>query len=220
MGIERRLSEFRRKQIVGHVDPHLLDDEEVVDWARALNPETKGKGFVYLTDDRFLVAWRDENQEAAVVDLKEVTSWGLKEDDPGPLLCVEGGDEKLFVQFRTGSRSMSESARQFIENLARLMPESAEKPEGYGDEVDLSAAPAPRSAWSHARRITVTVLGVAMIIAAPLIAFFPGPWSILLVLAGLALLATEYEWAEDAQDWMRQRYRQARDAIRARRERK
>lgn len=48
---------------------------------------------------------------------------------------------------------------------------------------------------SLTRRILIDIAGFGMIIAAPLLGWLPGPGGIPLFLGGLALLATNHEWA-------------------------
>lgn len=222
MGLIRRLSDMRRQQIIGHVDPHLLDEEEVVDWARSRHPHNKKKGFVYLTDDRFLVVWRGGSEEESdVLDLNQVRSWGL-ENEVGrqPVLCVDGGGEPLYIELQTATPAMTEGARQFIRNLAALVPDNVGPPadaERFRADPNIELLPHKRSVADLTKRIIVTVLGAAMIIGAILIIPLPGPWSILVTIGGLAILASEYDWAEDALDWAKTKYQAAKDKIRARR---
>ena len=74
-----------------------------------------------------------------------------------------------------------------------------------------------KTVGKHTRRAIVTIIGLCLIVIAFLIGWIPGPWSIPLVIAGLAVLATEYDWAEDFLTWSRQRYERARAKFRARR---
>ncbi len=63
------------------------------------------------------------------------------------------------------------------------------------------------------RRILVTIGGVVMIVVAMLIIPLPGPWSILLTIAGLALLSSEYDWAQDILVWVKKKYEAAKEKI-------
>jgi Putative transmembrane protein (PGPGW) len=222
VGLIRRLSDIRRQQIISHVDPHLMDEEKVLDWARSRHPHSKKKGFAYVTDDRFFVVWRGgSDTDVEVVDLTQVESWGLEnEDGKPPVLCVKTSDVSLYVELRTASPSMTEGARAFVRNLARLVPRAAGPPdaeERFKAQTDVELLPHKRSASELTKRILVTILGGLLIIGAPLIAIVPGPWSILLVIAGLAILASEYDWAEDALDWAKNKYQKAKEKIKARR---
>lgn len=65
------------------------------------------------------------------------------------------------------------------------------------------------------KRIAVTLLGFGLVAAGLLMLVLPGP-GILVVLAGLAVLATEYAWARYALDETKRRARKAGDKIRRR----
>jgi predicted DNA repair protein MutK len=67
------------------------------------------------------------------------------------------------------------------------------------------------------RRLLVTVLGVTLVLAGfagIVLPLLPGP---LLIIGGLAVLATEYVWARRALDMARRRANQARASVRKRR---
>lgn len=66
------------------------------------------------------------------------------------------------------------------------------------------------------RRVVVTLIGVCLVMAGVVMMVTPGPgW--LGVVAGLAVLSTEYVWARVALEKARQRARQTRDRVRERR---
>jgi hypothetical protein len=44
----------------------------------------------------------------------------------------------------------------------------------------------------------------------------PGPWSFILTIGGLAVLAREYDWAKDLLEWTKDRFDAAKDKIRGR----
>ncbi|MDQ3943576.1 MAG: hypothetical protein M3357_00160 [Actinomycetota bacterium] len=70
------------------------------------------------------------------------------------------------------------------------------------------------------RRVAVTVVGLALVVAGlagVVLPLLPGP---LLLIGGLGVLATEYVWARRALDVTRRRASQARDKVRRRRARK
>lgn len=61
------------------------------------------------------------------------------------------------------------------------------------------------------KRIAVSLIGFALIAAGLALIIFPGPWTIPLIIAGLAVLATEYVWARRALDETKKRAGQAKD---------
>jgi len=91
-----------------------------------------------------------------------------------------------------------------------------ERPEAFRSQ-ELRVERERRTVGKHTRRAIVTIIGLCLIVIAFLIGWIPGPWSIPLVIAGLAVLATEYDWAEDFLTWSRTRYERTRDKLKARR---
>ena len=82
-------------------------------------------------------------------------------------------------------------------------PVAHEPPDRLAWRVRVKAHPVLR-AWF---RVGVAVLGSAMIIAAPLAGWLPGPGGIPLFLMGLALLATEFLWAKRLHKYLLRRLR-------------
>ena len=64
------------------------------------------------------------------------------------------------------------------------------------------------------KRIVVFVVGVALVLLGIALIPLPGPFSIPLMIAGLAVLATEYVWAEKMLDTVKERAKQASDVAR------
>lgn len=63
------------------------------------------------------------------------------------------------------------------------------------------------------KRIAVFVVGVALVLLGIALIPLPGPFSIPLMVAGLAVLATEYVWAEKMLDTVKERTAQATDLV-------
>jgi uncharacterized protein (TIGR02611 family) len=66
-----------------------------------------------------------------------------------------------------------------------------------------------------ARRIGILVVGLVLLAAGVLMLVLPGP-GLLVTMAGLALLATEYEWARRLLVRLRQHARRITDQVRRR----
>lgn len=73
-----------------------------------------------------------------------------------------------------------------------------ERPDRLRWRARLKANPAGRR-WF---RIGVAVFGFALIVAAPLTGWIPGPGGIPLFLAGLAVLSSEFLWAKSINAWL------------------
>ncbi len=67
------------------------------------------------------------------------------------------------------------------------------------------------------KRIAVTVAGFVLLIVAALIIPVPGPWSILLAIVALSILASEYVWARRTLAYAKRKAEQVRGAVLQRR---
>lgn len=67
------------------------------------------------------------------------------------------------------------------------------------------------TAWilKSSKTIAITVIGFAFLLLGIALIPLPGPWTIPLVLLGLAILGTEYAWARRALDETKKRARKA-----------
>ncbi|TMB42228.1 MAG: hypothetical protein E6J58_02075 [Deltaproteobacteria bacterium] len=70
-----------------------------------------------------------------------------------------------------------------------------------------------RGLYAGARRIAVIVAGTVLLLVGIALLVLPGP-GIPLVLAGLALLATQFSWARRTLDWTRARAQTAASTVR------
>jgi uncharacterized protein (TIGR02611 family) len=70
--------------------------------------------------------------------------------------------------------------------------------------------------FRSSKRIAVFVIGVALVLLGIALIPLPGPFSIPLMLAGLAVLATEFVWAERMLDQVKDKTKQAGDVVKRR----
>jgi hypothetical protein len=223
----KKLSEQREKLIVSQAEPYLADDEEVLFWTRARPFEGRGDGFVFLSRRRVVVHWTGRTDAPGSFEWGDIHSWGVSaESIGGPVLAIETDDGSVcFVQLRVDTPAMAEYVGKFIENFASLAPtprRDLSEGEHIGDFQAVESVDVPlhpRGMTEKVKRSVVTVVGLSMILFAVLIIPLPGPWSILISIAGFALLASEYDWAKDALGWMRKQYQDAKEKLRARRQR-
>jgi uncharacterized protein (TIGR02611 family) len=73
-----------------------------------------------------------------------------------------------------------------------------------------------RFIMQNGKRIAVTVVGGILLVAGLVFLVLPGP-GFVLILAGLAILATEYVWAQRALNFAKDKARRATDRVRRRR---
>jgi uncharacterized protein (TIGR02611 family) len=224
MGFLDRLAEQRLSQITSHAREYLDSDEHIRRWVRAKNPDGRGEGFIYLTEKHCVIHWRGRPEAPGAIALQDITSWGVaRETSGGPILGIEANQLILFVQLPVSTRAMAEHATAFITEFAQWAPAPAgEFTHGShlgafqtDAEIEVEGKPKPLSA--HARRVAVTVLGLTLILLGIAIIPLPGPWSFIINISGLAILASEYDWAKDALDWVRGKYRTVANKIKSRR---
>lgn len=224
MGLLRKLADFRERQIIEHAEPFLDQGETVLAWVRTTKPHKSSRGFMFVTDKRVVVSWSkvgpDENQG---VTWDEIRAWGLASDGGrGPLFAIETETRTHKAHILVGTDGMVDKANEFLVHFVDKAP-SVDRPlSGVSDpssyqtrEVHLQRE--RKTVGKHTRRAIVTIIGLCLIVFAFLIGWIPGPWSIPLVIAGLAVLATEYDWADDFLTWARQRYAKTKAKLRARR---
>ena len=223
----RRIAEQRQRVILAQAARYLDPGEEVVHWVRAKQVDGRAEGFVFLTPRRCIIHWTGKG-EASPGDFpwEGITAWGVRSDvHGGPVLAVQNADESCFVQLRATTPAMAEDVAGFVKGFADRAPwprETIVPPQHLEGPFEATAAPEVlehrRSITEHTRRILVTVLGVALIVGAIVIIPLPGPWSFVVTIAGLAILASEYDWARDALAWSKERYKAMSNKIKARRQ--
>ena len=215
-----KLSETRRKQILGYVESHLEPDEAIVQWGRVRHPERKSQGFLFLTSLRCIIRWRDED-EVRAYPWVAITAWGVNKDATrGPILSIETASDEESAQLQIGSKALALGAGRVVRAFARLAPKEALNVKVAGHhridpEADLVVEKEKLSPPALARRIAIGVVGVAVLLLALAIIPLPGPWSFILVIAAFALLAREFDWAEDTLDWIKDKYEKAKQKVRS-----
>lgn len=215
-----RLSETRRKQILSNVESHLDEGEAIVSWGRVRHPDRNSQGFLFLTSLRCIIRWRDEGAVRSY-PWAQITAWGVNKDaSRGPILSIETAEGEESAQLQIGSKALALGAGRVVRAFARLAPKEASNVKvadhrRIDPEAPLVVQKEKLSPPALARRIAIGVAGVAFLIVALLIIPLPGPWSFLLVIAGFALLAREFDWAEDTLDWIKDKYEKAKQKVRS-----
>lgn len=64
----------------------------------------------------------------------------------------------------------------------------------------------------NGKRIAITIVGIVLVLGGLVLLVLPGPGVVLLI-AGLAVLATEYVWAQRMLNYARQKATQAKDKV-------
>ena len=90
--------------------------------------------------------------------------------------------------------------------------------EGTFELVESIDLPKHSMTWGEkAKRIAITVIGATLVVGGIVLTPLPGPWSLPIVIGGLAVLSQEYDWAKDAREWVRSKSKQVAAKLRARR---
>ena len=223
MGLLRKVSEYRERQILEHADPCLEDGEQVTHWVRVREPGKRASGVMYITPRRCIFYWSGWSSEPTAVTWEEIRSWGVDRDrHRGPVLGIETKDSTIFVQILVGTDGLVSNANAFLERFGDIAPmpvaplAESTHPQDYKAARSLRVSKEKKSVASHTRRIVVTIIGLLLVAVGIVLLVVPGP-GILVVLAGLAVLGSEYDWAQDALAWARKRVRRTTQKLKARR---
>jgi uncharacterized protein (TIGR02611 family) len=200
--MERR--RLRERLVLSQIHPHLDADEQVVQWAHVHAVSGRRQGVLACTRQRCVVHWVGD-AGYVVFRWEDLRAWHVERPAADrPVLELIGAEDHVAVEFRVSSKPRLRKASAVFDTVASLAPPDAHGTGWETGELPLQI-PAARRGWrGHTRRIVVTIAGlfvilVGLLFASPLV---PGPGA-LTVLAGLALLASEFDWAKDLQHWLR-----------------
>lgn len=195
----------------------LPPGEELLAWMHVLGPEGR-RGILVLTADRCICHWPQRTD--VVIPWVAVTGSQLEAGVPGELnLVLEAATGRIAVRLAATSLGQLRKTARVLRIVGELTPSGM-----LDDVVDQATAEFPvlsRGVRGHVRRVVVTTAGLLLLLVGLLFAspFLPGP-GILTILAGLALLASEYDWAKDLHHWTRSSFERLRRRLQARREAK
>jgi hypothetical protein len=117
---------------------------------------------------------------------------------------------------------MADRIAEFVEEFAGHVPFAREpmnlaSPDGpFEPLTDVHVPDHRMSVADKAKRVGVTALGATLVLGGLILTPLPGPWSFPIVIAGLAVLAQEYDWAKDAREWVRAKSKAVANKIRRR----
>lgn len=223
MDIVRRISEQRERHILSLALSHLEPDETVEHWVRIRPQSGRHEGYAFATQKRCLLVWASANDvDHGDVHWDDVVSWGISSRVSGPAVLLETDIESRVFRIPVRTPRTAEKVRSFLDYLRRQAPESRGDPRGDGAleefRADVPERVEPqRLDWKgQGRRVAITAFGFLALIVGLLMLVLPGP-GILVTLLGLALLATEHDWATDLLTWARRRLKDTTAKLRDRR---
>ncbi len=199
----RAVRRFRERLVLGQVRHGLDGDEHVRAWTHAKVPETRAPGLLVVTNHRCLLHIASSSIPDVETSLNELSSFKLDRRDPERVqvrLCagIEESEE-VTVELSLTDRKRSRSVGSVLGELTR---HRVRAPESFDAGLTSPLPPMQRKARHHARRVWVTILGVLVLMVSAVFAspIVPGPGALTAV-AGIAILAREYEWARDLHVW-------------------
>jgi len=198
----RLLRRFRERLVLGHVRRDLEDGEEIQAWTHANVPGLRAPGLLVVTTRRCLLHVASSSIPDVSTPLTRLSGFKLDRRNPERVrvrLCGEADAEEVAVELSLTDRVRSRSVGRVLSALTRAQVAA---PETFNAELTSPLPPMQRRARHHARRVWITLLGIIVLLVSALFAspFFPGPGALTAV-AGIAILAREYEWARDLHVW-------------------
>ncbi|MGH2749448.1 MAG: PGPGW domain-containing protein [Actinomycetota bacterium] len=226
MGLLHWIHEQREKLILGNAYHLLEPDEDVVQWVRIGDATSRREGFAFVTSRQVIIHWNGRRADITNFRWENVTSWAVNvQGSQGPELAVQGADFEVNIKLPTDTHATAERVADFLRRFARHAPKSERHPTNAGETTrtdwrsdgDVEVAKVPRTPLEMTRRILVTFVGVTIFVIGIIIIPLPGPWSFPVNLLGLAILASEYDWAKDGRMWTMKQYARAKAEIQRRR---
>jgi uncharacterized protein (TIGR02611 family) len=200
----RPVERLRERLVLGPVQA-AVGDEEILRWGHVQGPQDGRHGLLGLTKRCAVVHWFSRDQRDVVVPWEVVTACDVRPGNPsGPVLTLRSDGGEVAVKLPVTTKARARKAAALLDLVAELATEAhspaLDAPGGYRVQAER------RGLRGYTRRVGVSIAGVLLILLGVVFAspFLPGP-GILTVLAGLALLATEYDWAREISHWMKGR---------------
>lgn len=191
---------LRERLVLGPIRRALLEGEAVVAWTHASLPEVRAPGVLVVTDHHCVLHVATEAIPDIWTPLSELASFHLDRRDPEVVrVRVFGDGHQLDVELSLTDRLRSRSVGRV---LSALTLRRIAGPDSFDPSLTSPLPPMVRGVRQHARRVWVTTLGVLVLLIAAAFTtpVVPGPGALTAV-AGIAILAREYEWARDLHVW-------------------
>jgi uncharacterized protein (TIGR02611 family) len=109
-----------------------------------------------------------------------------------------------------GDEPQEVDASEFVEELEATQPELVHRWHDHPTVVPIKVV--GRFIGRNGKRVAVTIGGFAVVLAGAAMLVLPGP-GIVVIIAGLAILATEYVWAQRLLRIAKEKANQAKDVI-------
>ena len=209
------IARFRERLVLGHVRRGLYGGEQVLAWSHARVPLVRAPAVLVVTDHRCVVHVASTSVADVETPLGSLLRFELDRATPEKVgVRLAGDGEEVVAELSLTSRARSRAAGRVLSELTR---QNVGAPETFDPSKTSPLPPVPRGMKDHARRVWVTVVGVLVMVLSLAFAspFLPGPGALTAV-AGIAILAREYEWARDVHVWASRQAERFIDWMRAR----
>jgi uncharacterized protein (TIGR02611 family) len=196
----RRVVRFRERLVLGPILRYLDGDEDVLAWTHASIPGSRAPGVLIVTNHHLYLHAATMAIADVSTPLARLSGFKLnRRNDELVRVLVSGDDGEVEVELSLSNRVRSRSVGRV---LSELTYQRVAAPATFNPDMTSPLPPMARTARHHARRAWITVLGVLVLMVSAAFAspFVPGPGALTAV-AGIAILAREYEWARDLHVW-------------------
>ena len=196
----RRIRRFRERLVLGTIIRHLDGDEYILAWTHASLPDIRAPGVLVVTNHHVLLHVANSSVPDISAQLSELSAFTLTRRSAEVVrVRLSGEYHRVDVELSLTNRVRSRSVGRVLSELTR---HQVTAPDSFDAELTSPLPPMVRHFRHHARRVWITLLGVVVLLMSAAFAspFVPGPGSLTAV-AGIAILAREYEWARDLHVW-------------------
>ncbi len=194
------VARFREGLVLGPLRSEFDGDESLQAWAHAKVPGVRAPAVLVVTDHRCLLHIASPSVADTHTQLGSLVRFELDRATPETVgVRLNGDGEEVVAELSLTTRARSRAAGRVLSALVR---QNVGAPATFDPSKTSPLPPVPRGVKDHARRIWVTVVGVMVLLVSLAFAspFVPGPGALTGV-AGIAILAREYEWARDVHVW-------------------
>lgn len=191
---------FRHRLVLGPILRYLHGGERILAWTHAKVPSVRAPAVLVVTNHHLLLHVASSEIPDISAPLIQLNSFELDRPDPEHVrVRLRGDGHEVDVELSLTNRRRSRSVGAVLSTLTRF---KVAGPDGFDPKLTSPLPPMPRKLRHHARRVWITTVGVLVLLLGLVFAtpFVPGPGA-LTVVAGIAILAREYDWARDLHFW-------------------
>lgn len=195
----KAIRRLRERLVLGPIVRYLDGDDEVLAWTHASIPGTKAPGVLAVTRHNCVLHVATSSIPDMFTPLPQFSAFKINRRNPEIVRVRLVGPVEVDVELSLASRVRSRSVGRV---LSALTQHQIAAPASFDPSLTSPIPPMVRGARHLARRVVVTIVGIVVLLLSAVFAspFVPGPGALTAV-AGIAILAREYEWARDLHVW-------------------